>query len=546
MATISFRLLAISLVLLTTRTSLSHAQYFSIQPEDKEVVEGNRVVMPCRVLNRPDGAEVYWQIPAITTQFVGPDYNVPQGFRDRYQVVGDVSLGDYNLVINSASGADEGVYKCVMYLTGRGDATAVEVASSQEAELIVATLDPSGAPECWVSPRREVHVDDEVQLHCASSDANVDLQWRRVSSNNLLPSTSNASTSVPTLISTSVIADASMNGDRFECLSTTVNSVRCQVELTVTSPPVVTITTVGDIRTGREGRFRCDATGNPNVFAFFWRYGDKEIDYAYDRRFNLARLEDNNQVLVLPDIQTDDDGILLTCTAINEHGEGSGTYPIRVVIENITALVAPILCSIIIAIIIVLLIGFCYWRSRQRRALEKIAQKRDERALRRIDSENQGHDNPTFTGFSPLEIDSVGYGPDAQPYTTNPSAREYDHGQPKPIPRQNSDVRSKGESESGVGDDEEEETQTFTYQVNPNFEEYRNKASYDVSNELDDEKLEKGKFLNYEEVDVDLEKPPVQNDLDLEKELVGELSMFADYDKNFDQDSEPVVVSTEL
>ena len=78
------------------------------------------------------------------------------------------------------------------------------------------------------------------------------------------------------------------------------------------------------------------------------------------------------------------------------------------------------------------------------------------------------------------------------------------------------------------------QTQTYTYQVNPKFEEYRNKASYDVS--LDDQ------------VDIEIEekKPLPQNDLDLEKELVGELSMFSDYDRNFDEDAEPVVVSTEL
>ena len=82
------------------------------------------------------------------------------------------------------------------------------------------------------------------------------------------------------------------------------------------------------------------------------------------------------------------------------------------------------------------------------------------------------------------------------------------------------------------------QTQTFTYHVNPNFEEYRTKASYDVSHLDDDDN--NGAYAD------DLKKPLSQNDLDLEKELVGELSMFSDdYDRNFD-DTEPVVVSTEL
>eukprot|EP00057_Strongylocentrotus_purpuratus_P035704 XP_800650.3 PREDICTED: uncharacterized protein LOC591369 [Strongylocentrotus purpuratus] len=211
--------------------------------------------------------------------------------------------------------------------------------------------------------------------------------------------------------------------------------------------------------------------------------------------------------------------------------------PIRVATNNVTSVVAWSLCAVIVAIIILLLLGFCFWRSRQHKKLEKISEAR--RGTRThsgpIESEMNGNVNPAFVGFSPLDVDSVGYGPDSQPYQSRPSDRDYDTGHPMPIPRQTSKISGESDSEGIVRDaDEDEVTQTYTYQVNPKFEEYRHKASYDVS--YDDE-------IDH---DVEEKKPLPQNDLDLENELVGELSMFSDYDRNFDEDAEPVVVSTEL
>ena len=256
--------------------------------------------MTCRVNNRPDGANLYWQIPAISNTFVGPEYTVPAAYAASYEVIGDPQLEDYNLVINSASEADEGFYKCILYLPQNGAAAPIEVASSREAHLTVASLDPSGAPDCWASPLREVDEGASVNLYCASADPDVDLEWIR--DNTVLSSFPNTSTSIPTLISTSLVADVTMNDATFECTSS--NDMQCQVVLSVTSTPVVMIEALNEAKSGEDGRFRCTATGNPDVFSYTWKYNDQVIGYQYDRRFNMALLEDGGEVLVLPDMHT--------------------------------------------------------------------------------------------------------------------------------------------------------------------------------------------------------------------------------------------------
>ncbi|XP_054753120.2 uncharacterized protein LOC129258907 [Lytechinus pictus] len=516
--------------------SCSSGQYFSVQPQDTEVVVGSKVTMTCRVFNRPEGSLVYWITPAATNDFIGPDYDVPSRYINKYEIIGDPRINDYNLVINDVTAEDDGDYICLLFQPGRGDLNVAptQIAQTREASLTVATLSPTGAPACWASPRRTVHVGSDITIYCASIFTNNSLTWNQDSSS--LTSSSNSTATIPTLIMTTFTAEASMNEARFTCASESDRNRQCQIVLDVTFPPEVTIEPVGEIRAGHEGRFRCSATGNPNVFVYFWKYNEEVIEYRYHRRFNRAILEESNTILALPDMDEDDDAALLECTAVNEHGQGVSTFPIRVASNNTTSVIAWSLCAIIVAIILVLLISFCFWRSRQHRKLEKLSEIRRSTRPRSgpIETEMNGNVNPAFTGFSHLEIDSVGYGPDVQPYQSRPSERDYDTGEPKPIPARQGSKSVDTDSDYIAMDVDEEVTQTYTYQVNPKFEEYRNKASYDVS--YDDE------------IDAVIEdkKPLPQNDLDLEKELVGELSMFSDYDKNFDEDAEPVVVSTEL
>ena len=125
--------------------------------------------------------------------------------------------------------------------------------------------------------------------------------------------------------------------------------------------------------------------------------------------------------LILVIIQSDD-AALLECTVINEVGEGSSTYSVRVEINNTTTIVAWCLCAVVVAIIIILLVGFFYWRSQQKRKLEKITMAgKDKKKQGPIDAEMNGRVNPAFTSFSPLDVDSVGYGPDMQPYQVDES-----------------------------------------------------------------------------------------------------------------------------
>ena len=242
----------------------SSAEYFSVEPQDSEMVFGSKVTMTCRVFNRPAGSLLYWITPAATNAFIGPDYEVPVSYRAKYDIIGDQRINDYNLVISDLTPADAGGYVCLLFQPGRGDNVApTEIARTREASLTVATLSLTGAPACWASPRRNVHVGEDVTFNCASTFENNTLSWKQGS--NSLPSSSNSTTSIPSFIMTTFTAEASMNEARYTCASETDSNRQCQIALGVTFPPEVTIEPVGEVKAGQDGRFRCTATGNPNV-----------------------------------------------------------------------------------------------------------------------------------------------------------------------------------------------------------------------------------------------------------------------------------------
>lgn len=290
-----------SLLLFLSIIIYSSAQYFSVEPQDNEVVVGSKVTMTCRVFNRPEGSLLYWITPGATNDFIGPDYEVPSRYRAKYDIIGDQRINDFNLVINDVTNADAGDYICLLFQPGRGDNVMPEkIAQTREASLTVATLSSTGAPACWASPRRNVHVGEDVTFNCASTFQNNTLAWKQGS--NSLPSSSNSTTAIPSFIMTTFTAEASMNEARYTCASETDSNRQCQIALGVTFPPEVTIEPVGEVKAGQAGRFRCTATGNPNVFVYFWKYNEEPIEYQYHRRFNMAILEESNTILVLPDM----------------------------------------------------------------------------------------------------------------------------------------------------------------------------------------------------------------------------------------------------
>ena len=94
MATMTYQII----LLVALLPFLTKAQYFALEPENADVIQGDDVVLSCSILGTYS-AQVFWRIPSNSDRLVGPDYSVPADFTDEFDITGEPFRKEYNLRI---------------------------------------------------------------------------------------------------------------------------------------------------------------------------------------------------------------------------------------------------------------------------------------------------------------------------------------------------------------------------------------------------------------------------------------------------------------
>ncbi|XP_077985300.1 obscurin-like [Glandiceps talaboti] len=138
-------------------------QRFRITPVDTTVIERNSVTLQC-VVEHLEGV-VMWYRDSLD---ISNDRTITNANANRYSIVGDAILGEYNLKIDEANDADKGIFQCVV--------TAAD--NSPQIETDFVSLDVSEKQSFSEEPSDTVVVEgDVVVLSCSVSNKHGVLSW---------------------------------------------------------------------------------------------------------------------------------------------------------------------------------------------------------------------------------------------------------------------------------------------------------------------------------------------------------------------------------
>ncbi|XP_018086943.1 kin of IRRE-like protein 1 isoform X2 [Xenopus laevis] len=250
---------------------------FIQEPTDQTVVAGQKVVLTCVVLNY--SGIVQWTKDGLAL-------GLGQNLRiwPRYQIVGNVESGQYNLEISNASIVDDANFEC----------QATEAAlRSQKAKLTV--LIPPEDPVIDGGPEILLRAGTPTNLTCRAHSAKppASVVWFRdgnqqagdVYSTEVLADGKRATTVSYLLISPT---DQDI-GRVFTCRTSNEaipSGKETSVKLNVHHPPTVTLSIHPQtVQEGERVRFTCSATANPEIKGYRWAKGGMIIESARDSSF---------------------------------------------------------------------------------------------------------------------------------------------------------------------------------------------------------------------------------------------------------------------
>ncbi|KAE8588382.1 hypothetical protein XENTR_v10022493, partial [Xenopus tropicalis] len=250
---------------------------FIQEPTDQTVVAGQKVVLTCVVLNY--SGIVQWTKDGLAL-------GLGQNLRiwPRYQIVGNVESGQYNLEISNASIVDDANFEC----------QATEAAlRSQKAKLTV--LIPPEDPVIEGGPEILLRAGTPTNLTCRANSAKppASIVWFRdgnqqagdVYSTEVLADGKRATTVSYLLISPT---DQDI-GRVFTCRTSNEaipSGKETSVKLNVHHPPTVTLSIHPQtVQEGERVRFTCSATANPEIKGYRWAKGGMIIESARDSSY---------------------------------------------------------------------------------------------------------------------------------------------------------------------------------------------------------------------------------------------------------------------
>lgn len=310
-------------LILLTGLAECQLQHFLRTPQDTEVTEGDTAVLLCQVGNQI--GQVQWTKDGLT---LGYDRLLP-GF-DRYSVLGNDSLGTYNLQVSNASVQDDAKYECQVG-PGRGNPPIRANA------YLTVNLPPTQIQimNHLSGSRIDIKENAEVEISCKVSNAKprAGIIWYR---NNVAfnPGTGNIEESsedgtLPdrktTFSKIKFRPNSADNQATYACEAShpalrgtaarPANPMRSSVLLSVLYPPekpeIQGYIEGETIRMGQAVTLVCESYGGNPLAAIVWYKNNQRIDHSYTTSGSKSK----NTIMFLA--QPDDNNAAYRCEAKN-------------------------------------------------------------------------------------------------------------------------------------------------------------------------------------------------------------------------------------
>jgi hypothetical protein len=265
-----FSLLPVAIVLCQTR--------FVTEPEDTSAIKGSTVVLKCAI--EKIVGTVQW-----TRSGFGLGSNRELPVYPRYNFIGSVSLGEYDLMISNVQLEDDAVYECQVGATENTPGL-----RSRQAQVTV--LLPPDLPDIRGGPKVRVVADEPYNLTCSADNGRpaANISWKvngkALTEDTYYWSSTQAdgkredATGLLTILPRKADQSKQYTCEVMSIAMITPKTVKAMLE--VLYPPEVTMTVTPSNNIMEYGNvvFTCEARGNPNVISWKWFKGDVEIAHA--------------------------------------------------------------------------------------------------------------------------------------------------------------------------------------------------------------------------------------------------------------------------
>ncbi|XP_070567942.1 cell adhesion molecule 3-like [Ptychodera flava] len=298
---------------------------FVREPNDTVVMEGDTAVLMCSVADLREGYEVRWEsdgegtFTANTTvygEFLG-DRVEPS----RYSVVGDSTVGEFNLQIKGADLTDADQYMCTIFASGRFSRT---VSSTSKVKLTVDSTPIGYYPKCRPSTLKNYYLEgDTLEAKCIfrNTDQTLELQWYKsgmlLSGNR--PYSSLADVTYQWRLS------AADNGAKITCVANETSTCDVGPVEIYFKPRPAMVSAVVEVIVGEPAVFEVNGDWNPIPSQYSWSVNNVEVGNSLQPRFS-----NNGSILTILETQLQDDNASVSCVVTNSVGNARAIAKLRV------------------------------------------------------------------------------------------------------------------------------------------------------------------------------------------------------------------------
>ncbi|KAJ8030043.1 Kin of IRRE-like protein 1 [Holothuria leucospilota] len=298
-------------ILVTVAAVLSPCKgNFIIEPEDSTFVFGDVVILRCSInKTNLDSTLLYWSKDnhhlSVNDNLVE---SLDRGLKSRLSVVGNRSLGEYNLMISNVRKTDAGSYICSFIGLSGGQ-------TSRAASLTVLIPPRKEFPLCFVMAQslRSADQSEEfwpgqtARLRCVSvgGEPPAVLVWKR---KNATISSTKTSESIHERVLT-----PSDNGVVFACEATSpaLRTPRvCSVIPLNIKPKVQIRLMTREVIEGSNATYHCEASAIPSIHSITWSYDGLSVGFNDSKRIIIS---EDKQFLTIVDIKASEDQVTIQC-----------------------------------------------------------------------------------------------------------------------------------------------------------------------------------------------------------------------------------------
>lgn len=291
---------------------------FLVQPHDSTSVVGDVVIFQCSVNITDFGSTIlYWSKDnhhlSVNDRLAD---SLDRGLKSRLSVIGNRTLGEYNLMIENVRRTDVGSYICSYIGFSSGGQT------SRPASLTVLIPPRSEFPLCFIlaqTLKSTGQVDtlwpgQTARLRCVSvgGEPPATLVWKR---KNATISSTKTSESIHERVLT-----PSDNGVAFVCeASSPALKVpkKCEVTPLKILPTVQVRLMTREVIEGSNASYHCEASAIPAVNTIAWYFSGNYVGLNESERIIVS---EDRQFITIVDIRADEDQTSIDCVASTPTG----------------------------------------------------------------------------------------------------------------------------------------------------------------------------------------------------------------------------------